>query len=127
AARKASAIRRSTCPAREETDGAGRVAPGRGPARNRSATFSFEGIIVASHVQEQRRGVNQTVDPIEDAAVAGNRRGHIFGADVAFNHADGKIAELPADSNNQSGKNQLPRAEKRKRKSQSPGKNHRNN
>src|SRR5439155_26092178 len=41
-------------------------------------------------------------------------------------YADGKIAKQSADSDDQTGKNQLYRAEKWKRESQQPGQNHRN-
>src|SRR5205823_7685255 len=57
--------------------------------------------------------------------VPGNSRGHVFGPDFAFDHANGKIAQLSADSNNQSGQNQFARAKERKRKSQEPRQNHR--
>ena len=53
----------------------------------------------------KRRDINQTVDPIENSAVAGNGRAHVFGADVAFDHANGEIAELPADADDQAGQN----------------------
>ena len=107
-----------------ETAADDRSALDRDRARSRNATFSSERIIIAGHVHEQRRGVNQTVDPIENSAVTGNRCGHVFGADVALDHADGKIAELSADSDDQAGQNQLPRAEKWKRKAKQPGQNH---
>src|SRR5438876_4975201 len=55
-----------------------------------------------------------------------NRRAHVLGSDVSFDHADGKIAKQSTDSDDQPGKNQLRRAEKWKRESQQPGQNHRN-
>src|SRR6266700_2121295 len=55
-----------------------------------------------------------------------NRRAHILGSDVSFDHADGKIAEQSTESDNQTGKNQLCPAEKWKGESQQPGQNHRN-
>jgi len=58
--------------------------------------------------------------------VTGNSRGDVFGSDVAFNHADGKITQLSADSNNQASQNQLPHAEEWKRESKNPGQNHGN-
>src|SRR6266853_4515113 len=122
---RASAIHKQACRARAGTGGVARAAFARHHSRNRNATFSSQRIIIASHVHEQRRGVNQTVDPIKNSAVPGNGRGHVFGPDFAFDHANGKIAQLSADSNDQSGQNQLASAEERKRKSQEPRQNHR--
>src|SRR6266481_1330626 len=82
--------------------------------------------MISCHVHEQRRDVNQTVDAIQDSAMPRNRRAHILGSDVSFDHADGKIAKQSTDSYDQTGKNQLCRAEKWKRESQQPGQNHRN-
>src|SRR5438445_3464201 len=55
-----------------------------------------------------------------------NRRAHVLGSDVSFDHTDGKIAEQSTYSDDQAGENQLRRAEKWKRESQQPGQNHRN-
>ena len=75
---------------------------------------SSQPVIISCHVHEQWRNVNQTVDPIQNAAVTGNDRAHVLGADVALDHTDGKIAQLSADPNDQAGKNQLRRAKIRK-------------
>src|SRR5437867_5211511 len=55
-----------------------------------------------------------------------NRRAHVLGSDVSFDHTDGEIAEQSTYSDDQTGENQLRRAEKWKRESQQPGQNHRN-
>ena len=60
-------------------------------------------MIVAGHVQEERRNVNQTVDPIENATVSGNQTSHILRPDVTLDHADREIAELSPDADDQSG------------------------
>src|ERR1700724_3524085 len=54
-----------------------------------------------------------------------DRRGHAFGSDVALDHADGKIAQLSADSNNQAGKDEIAHAKEWKRESQQPRESHR--
>ena len=72
-------------------------------------------------MHEQWRNINQAVDTIQDSAVPRNHRAHVLGSDVSFDHADGKIAKHSSDSDDQTGKNQLYRAEKWKRKSQQPG------
>src|SRR5207247_1267238 len=77
-------------------------------------------------VHEQWRNINQAVDAIQDSAMPRNRRAHVFGSDVSFDHTDGEIAEQSTYSDNQTGVNQLRRAEKWKRESQQPGQNHRN-
>src|ERR1700730_6737342 len=123
---RASAIHRRACPARAGTGADVPAESVRHPARSRNATSSFQRMKISGHVQKERRGVDQTVDPIQNPAVTGNRRGHVFSPDVAFDPAHGKIAQLSADSNNQPGQNQLPRPEKWKRKSQEPRQNHRN-
>ena len=74
---------------------------------------------MSRHVHEQWRNINQAVDAIQDTAVPRNRRAHVLGSDVSFDHADGKIAQQCTDSDDQTGKNQLYRAEKWKRKSDS--------
>src|SRR5436305_13679926 len=76
-------------------------------------------------MEKERGHVDQAIDPVEDAAVAGDERAHVLGANVTLNHTDGKIAELAADANDESGQNQLPRAEVGKRKAEQPGQNHR--
>src|SRR6266498_2782723 len=55
-----------------------------------------------------------------------NCRAHVLGSDISFDHADGKIAEQSTDTDDQTGKNQLRRAEKWKRESQEPRQAHRN-
>src|SRR5438128_6835971 len=82
--------------------------------------------MISRHVHEQWRNINQAVDAIQDSAMPRNRRTHILGSDVSFDHADGKIAKQSTDSDNQPGENQLRRAEKWKRESQQPGQNYRN-
>src|SRR6266478_8271897 len=82
--------------------------------------------MISRHVHEQRRDVNQTVDAIQDSAMPRNRRAHVLGSDVSFDHTDGKVAEQSTDSDDQTGENQLRLAEKWKRESQQPGQNHRN-
>src|SRR5262245_59960723 len=69
----------------------------RAPWRMRSS----ESVKKAGHVKEQGRDINQTVDPVQDCAVTWNGGAHVFDADVAFNHADGKVAELTADTDDQ--------------------------
>src|SRR5882724_2129325 len=121
---RAIAIRKRACPARAETDADDQLALDRHHAPSRKATFSSERIIIPSHVHEQRRRVNQTVDPIQNSAVTGNSCSHVFGSDVALNHANRKIAQLPANSNDQASQNKLPRAKEWKRESKKPGQNH---
>src|SRR5207244_10325751 len=67
-----------------------------------------------------------TVYTIQNPALTRNICRHVFASDVAFNHADGKITQLSADSNNQASQNQLPYAEEWKRESKNPGQNHGN-
>src|SRR5579864_9792869 len=57
-ARRSSAIHKPACQARAETVAAGRAGPDPDLARNRNATSSFERMIVAGHMHEQRRGIN---------------------------------------------------------------------
>src|SRR4029077_9065983 len=109
-----------------ETDADDRSELDRDPAPNRKPAFSSERIIIPRHVHEQWRRINQTVDSIQNSAVTGNSCSHVFGADLALNHANRKIAELPANSNDQAGQNQLPRAKEWKREAKKPGQNHRN-
>src|SRR4030095_9965968 len=121
---RATVLRKRECPVPAETDADDQSALDRHHAPSRKAIFSSERIIIASHVHEQRRGVNQTVDPIQNSAVTGNSCSHVFGSDVALNHANRKIAQLPANSNDQAGQNLLPRAKEWKRKAKKPGQNH---
>src|SRR5438477_6911740 len=102
-------MRKRACPARAEIDADDRPALDRHHARSRRATFSSERIVIPGHVHEQWRRVNQTVDPIQNSAVTGNSCSHVFGSDVALNHANRKIAELPTNSNDQAGQIKLPR------------------
>src|SRR6266576_1575084 len=122
---RATAIRKRACPPRAETDADDQSALDRHHAPSRKATFSSERIIIPSHVHEQRRRVNQTVDPIQNSAVTGNSCSHVFGSDVALNHANRKIAELPTNSNNQAGQNKWPRPKVWKREAKKPRQNHR--
>src|SRR5512132_4255449 len=121
---RATAIRKRACPARAETDADDQSALDRHHAPNRNATFSSERIIIASHVHEQWRRINQTVDPIQNSAVTGYSCSHVFGSDVALNHANRKIAQLPANSNDQAGQNKLPHTKEWKREVKKPRQNH---
>src|SRR6476619_1526525 len=117
-------MHKRACPAHAETDADDRLGLDRHHAPGREATFSSERIIISGHVHEQWRRVNQTVDPIQNSAVTGNSCSHVFGSDVALNHANRKIAQLSANSNDQAGQNKLPRAKEWKRESKKPGQNH---
>src|SRR5215469_14729364 len=100
---QASAMRTRACPARAETDADDRSALDRRDAPSRNTTVSSKRIIIRGHLHEQRRGVNQTVDPIQNPAMTGNSCSHVFGSDVALNHANRKITQLSANSNDQAG------------------------
>src|SRR5206468_10740101 len=88
--------------------------------------FSSQAVIISRHVHEQRRNINQAVYAIQDSAVSRNRRAHVLGSDISFDHANREISELSTDTDDHTGKNQLRHAEKWKRESQQPGQNHRN-
>src|SRR6266850_1108617 len=92
---RATVLRKRAYPVPAETDAEDQSALDRHHAPSRKATFSSERIIIPSHVHEQRRRVNQTVDPIQNSAVTGNSCSHVFGSDVALNHANRKIAQFP--------------------------------
>src|SRR6516162_5132054 len=100
---RATAIRKRACPAHAETAADDRLALDRHHAPSRKASFSPERIIMRGHVHEQRSRVNQTVDSVQNSAVSWNSCTHVLGSDVALNHANRKIAELPANSNDQAG------------------------
>ena len=61
--------------------------------------------------REKRCDKNQAIDSIEHAPVSGNRRAPILCSEVALDQAEGEIADLPAEANNQTGAKQLARAE----------------
>src|SRR5438477_12033472 len=98
--RPANELRKQACLARAEI--AATVQPTFGLDRwlSRNAISSSQPVIVSSHVHEQRRDINQAVNPIQNSTVAGNGRAHVFCSDVTFNHTNGKIAQLPSDSDN---------------------------
>src|SRR2546423_15118806 len=98
-------MRRRACQAPGENSAVARSVIGRGRRRVRIASVSSQPGIIIGHVQKERRDVNQTVDSVEDAAVAGDERAHVLGADVTLDHADGKIAELASNANDETGKN----------------------
>ena len=75
-------------------------------------------------MEEERRDVDQAVDAIEHAAVSFDERAHVLDADVALDDADREIAELPADADDESGEQQLARAEARKREANEPRQRH---
>src|SRR5262249_56688675 len=115
---RSSATRRRAYAVRAETVANARRKFDRDHAPNRNAICSSQTIIVARHVHEQRRDVNQAVDSIKDSAMARDGRSHVFRADVALDHTHGEIAELPADTNNHASQDQLPGSEERKGKTQ---------
>src|SRR4029077_17421885 len=119
-------IRKRAYPGRAGIDANDRPELDRPRARSRKAAFSSERIIIPGHVHEQWRRVNQTVDAIQNSAVTGNSCSHVFGSDVALNHANRKVAQLPTDSNDQARKNKLPSTKERKREAKKPRQNHSN-
>ena len=58
---------------------------------------------VPHEMKEQRRGVDQAVDAIEQATVAGNQATRVLDADVAFECREGDIADEPAEADQQTG------------------------
>ena len=54
-------------------------------------------------VQEKRRRIDQAVDPIKHAAVAGNRGPHVLDPDVPLDHTNRQVAQLPTDADDQTG------------------------
>src|SRR4249919_1585470 len=102
---RATSIRKRAYPGRAGIDANDRPELDRHRARSRKAAFSSERIIIPSHVHEQWRRVNQTVDAIQNSAMTGNSSSHVFGSDVALDHANRKIAELPTNSNDQACQN----------------------
>src|SRR5687767_14112215 len=77
---------------------------------------------ISDHVEEKRRGINQAVDAIQDAAVAGNRGSHVLDAQVALDEADGQVAQLSTDAHDQPSQQQIARVEVRKCEMEQPGK-----
>src|SRR5689334_7747417 len=104
-ARRASEVRKPACPAPAEIGAIDRLERDRDRRLNSNATFSFKRMVIGGHVHEERRCVNQTVNPIENAAMARNSRRHVFGTDVTLDHANRKITELSGDADNQTCKN----------------------
>ena len=76
-------------------------------------------------MEEQRGGVDQAVDAVEDPAVAANQRAHVLDAQVALDDAHRQVAQLPGDAHDQAGEDQLPGREMGERESQQPGQGHR--
>src|SRR5438874_11200735 len=87
---------------------------------------SVQAEVVIDHVHEKWGCVDKTINAIENAAVPGNGRAHIFDPDIAFDHANRQIAKLAAHSHNKPGEQQLLRAEVGKRKVKDPWQRHRN-
>src|SRR5437879_609079 len=97
---RANECRRRACPVRAEIAATAQLMFGRDHARNRSAIFSSQAVVVSRHVHEEGGDVNQAINSIQNSAVSWNGCAHVFGSNVALDHADGKIAELSADSDN---------------------------
>src|SRR3954471_93784 len=102
-ARLTSASHKPAYRARAENSAAARSWVDRDRSPGCSASVSSQPIIVVGHVHEKRGDVDQAVDPIEDAAVAGNRDTHVLDPEVALDHANGEITQLAADADDQAG------------------------
>src|SRR5262249_3416715 len=96
------------------------------PAPSRSATVPSPEFVVKVHqVQKKRRRVDEAVHTIEDPAVTGNDRTHVFETQVAFDDTDGQVAQLATDADDEAREKKLERSEVRKREPQQPGKGQR--
>ena len=62
-------------------------------------------------MKEQWRREDDTIDSIEQAAMSRNQLAHILDLHIAFDVTDRQIAQLTADTNDNSGEDSLRRGE----------------
>lgn len=55
----------------------------------------ISGMIIPEEMHEQRRGEEEAVDPVEDAAVSGQEASAVFEAEVAFEGGEGDVSQEP--------------------------------
>ena len=77
-------------------------------------------MIMIRQEDEQRRDEDKAVDPIEHAAVTGDRGAPVLQPKLTLQHAGKEIAELSAQADNQTSENELKRPEMWKGKPQKP-------
>src|SRR4051794_16494218 len=73
----------------------------------RQPTYPTSTYASADEMKEQRRDEDQTIDAVEDAAVAGERRAHVLDVEVAFDDAEREIAELSANAHQNAEREQI--------------------
>src|SRR5258708_5118713 len=85
-------------------------------------SFRIKIVAKANVVKNQRGGVDEAVDAVEDAAVAGDGRAHVLHAEVALDDADGEVAELAADADDEAEDDQIERVQLREGEGDRPRK-----
>src|SRR5262245_43505159 len=85
------------------------------PRSTRSSQFnSIQTVEIPDDVKEQRRDVDEAVDPVQDSPVAGNGRAQVFDTQVSLDHTDGQVTQLAPDADDRSDQDAVPRLEVRK-------------